>query len=205
MTHSSSPLTHAIPFDRIFKTVGILTSRLPLNEKMVIQGSWDRLRDSLESFPRKRMSLRKMNLMDLPKQAVDDPSPSISNSRDTQEGSTISGDLYDEAIDEGSLEEIQEDMDVCVYSDSTAGRPWVGRVRQMLPGSKFTIQWFSRRTGRGQIFKAMMKEDGSPFLSEIELASIMFWEMSEDRREDSFKLAPFWLEAIRNEYCKLDL
>lgn len=75
----------------------------------------------------------------------------------------------------------------------------------MLPGSKFTIQWFSRRTGRGQIFKAMMKEDGSPFLSEIELASIMFWEMSEDRREDSFKLAPFWLEAIRNEYCKLDL
>ena len=58
-----------------------------------------------------------MNLMDLPKPAVDDPSPSISNSRDTQEGSTISGDLYDEAIDEGSLEEIQEDMDVCVYSD----------------------------------------------------------------------------------------
>ena len=196
--------THEIPFDRIFKTVGILTSRLPLNEKMVIQGSWDRLRDSLESFPRKRMSLRKMNLMNLPKQAVNDPSPSISNSRDAQEGSTISGDLYDESIDEGSLEEIQEDMDVCVYSDSTAGRPWVGRVRQMLPGSKFTIQWFSRRTGRGQIFKAMTKEDGSPYLSELDLASIMFWEMSEDRREDSFKLAPFWLEAIRLEYGKLD-
>ena len=195
--------THEIPFDRIFKTFAIIASKLPLSEKMVLQGSWGRLRDSLESFPRRRLSLRKMNLTDLPKQVLNDPSP-IFNPQDVLEGSTISGDLYDEDIDEGSLEEIHEDMDICVYSDVTAGRPWVGRVCQMLPGSKFTIQWFSRRTGRGQIFKAMTKEDGSPYLSELDLASIMFWEMSEDRREDSFKLAPFWLEAIRLEYEKLD-
>ena len=58
------------------------------------------------------MSLRKMNLMDLPKQAMNDPTPPISHPQDAHEGSTISGDLYDEAIDEGSLEEIHEYMDV---------------------------------------------------------------------------------------------
>ena len=54
--------THEIPFDRIFKTVAILASKLQLSEKMVLQASWGGLRDSLESFPRRRSSLRKMNL-----------------------------------------------------------------------------------------------------------------------------------------------
>ena len=196
--------THDIPFDRIMKAVNILTSKLPLDEKMNIQSSWDRLRDSLEAVPRRRTMLRKMNLNELPKQvkkSIPITPPFLTASDD---GNTISGDLYDENIDEGSLEEIIEDMDVCIYSDITAGRPWVGRVRQMLPGRKFTVQWFSRRSGRGQVFKAMNREDGSPFLSEVELDSIMFWEMSEDRREDSFKLASFWLETIRLEYEKLD-
>ena len=31
----------------------------------------------------------------------------------------------------------------------------------------------------------------------------MFWEMTEDRSEDSFKLALFWLEAIIVEYEEL--
>ena len=196
--------THEIPFDRIFKAVNILTSKLPLDEKMSIQSSWDRLRDSLEAVPRRRMMLRKMNLNDLPKQVKNDLpiTPPFLTAAD--DGNTISGDLYDENIEDGSLEEIREDMDVCVYSDITSGRPWVGRVRQMLPGRKFTLQWFSRRSGRGQVFKAMTREDGSPYLSEVELDSIMFWEMTEDRREDSFKLASFWLEAIRREYLKLD-
>ena len=48
----------------------------------------------------------------------------------------------------------------------------------MLPGRKFTIQWFSRRSGRGQVFKAMTRADGSLYLSEVELDSITLWEMT---------------------------
>ena len=163
------------------------------------------MRHSLEGFPRRVPTLKKMNLNLMPKQSVIEV-PSIPSTLTAfeEEGNTISGDLYDERIEDGSLEEIQEEVDVCIYSDVAAGRPWVGRVRQMLPGGKCVVQWFNRRSGRGQIFKAMLKEDGSPFLGEVELASVMFWHMSEDRRQDSFKLAPFWLEAIRLEYEKLD-
>ena len=152
--------THEIPFDRIFKSVSIITSKVPQSERIVIQSSWDRLRDSLEAFPRRITTLKKMNLNLLPKQSMV-VLPSISSTLTVfeQEGSTISGDLYDERIEDGSLEEIEEDVDVCIYSDVAAGRPWVGRVKQMLPGGKCVIQWFNRRSGRGQIFKAMVKED----------------------------------------------
>ena len=129
----------------LIEYLNILTSKLLLDEKMSIQSSWERLRDSLEAVPRRRMMLRKMNLNDLPKQVENDLpiTPPFLTVADV--GNKISGDLYDENIEDGSFEEIREDMDVCVYSDITSGRPWVGRVRQMLPGRKFTLQWFSRR------------------------------------------------------------
>ena len=51
----------------------------------------------------------------------------------------------------------------------------------------------------------MTLANGQPFLSEIELESIMFWAMSEDRREDSFKISTFWQDVIRREYEQLDM
>ena len=107
-------------------------------------------------------------------------------------------------MEEGSLEEIHEDLDVCVYSDITVARPWVGRVKQMLPGRKFVIQWFGRKSGRGKTFTALLGEDGNPSLSELDMASIMFWGMSENRLENSFTLSQSWLETIRLDYEKLD-
>ena len=196
--------TQEIMFDRIFKAVATLTSKLTLIEKMRIQSSWDRLRDSLEAFPRRRRSLRKMILTDLPKQVIHDLPPVPAFLRDTDDGNVISGDIHDEAVEEGSLDEIHEDLDVCVYTDVSVGRPWVGRVKQMLPGRNFVLQWFSRKSGRGKTFTALVGEDGNPSLSELEIASIMFWGMSENRMEDSFMLSPFWLETIRLEYEKLD-
>ena len=196
--------TEEILFDKIFKAVSTITSKMPLCEKMRIQNSWDRLRGSLESFPRRRTSLRKMIITDLPKQAKNDLPIAPDFLRDAEDGNTISGDLHEEDIEEGSLEEIHEDMDVCVYTEVSVGRPWVGRVKQMLPGRKFVIQWFNRKSGRGKTFTAMTNEDGTPNLSELELDTIMFWAMTENRKVDSFILSQFWLESIRLEYEKLD-
>ena len=35
---------------------------------------------------------------------------------DNSEGNAITGDYYDETIEEGSYDDIMEDVDVCVYT-----------------------------------------------------------------------------------------
>ena len=196
--------TEEIMFDRIFKAVATITSKLQLSDKMRIQGSWDRLRESLEAFPRKRENLRKMLITDLPKQ-VRNNLPAVPDFlRDVDDDAIISGDLHAEDIAEGTLEEIHEDLDVCVYTAVSVSRPWVGRVKQMMSGRKFVIQWFGRKSGRGKTFTALVNQDGTPSLCELEMDTIMFWGMTENRREDSFMLSQFWLETIRLEYEKLD-
>ena len=177
---------------------------LPLSEKILIQNSYDRLRDKLEAAPKRKHLYEKLDLASLPKidySVRNGPPISICDDGLFEE---ITGDLLEESISEGSLEEILEDIDVCVYSEETAGRPWVGRVRQMLPGGKFVIHWFNRKSGRGQVFKAMALPDGSPYLSEIDLETIMFWAFTEDRRDDGFKISTFWQDVIQKEYEKLD-
>ena len=50
----------------------------------------------------------------------------------------------------------------------------------------------------------MTNFDGSPFLTEQDFDSIMFWDMSEKKKETSFDIANFWLLCFKNEYEKLD-
>ena len=73
----------------------------------------------------------------------------------------------------------------------------------MLPGQKFVIHWYSR-SGRGKTFTAMKGDDGSPNLSELSLETIMFWEFTEYRKEDSFVVSNFWMENMKVEYAKID-
>ena len=101
-------------------------------------------------------------------------------------------------------EDIEEGTDVVVYTEATRKRPWVGRVSELLPNKKFIIHWYQRRSGRGNTFIAMKNFDDSPYLTEQDFQSIMFWDMSEKRTKDSFNLSNFWIEAIRQEYEKLD-
>ena len=195
-----------IPFERIRRTVGLVVAKLPLLEKMNVQESWDKLQETLEAAPRKKDLYRKMCIIDLPRQSKDESTNLVPSSvDDNSEGNAITGDYYDETIEEGSYDDIMEDVDVCVYTKTLQGRPWVGRVKEMLPGGRFVIHWFGRRSGRGGVFKALTANDGSPQLTELELSTIMFWGFSENRCEDSFKLSPFWLETIRVEYERLDM
>ena len=195
--------THEIPFDSIFKTVKIFTSKLPPEEKLQVQNSWDRLRDSMESTERRSYVLTKMDILQLPKQTQSEISALPSYLQETTSDKVISGNLCDESVDEGDLDEICEKMDVCVYTSAKVGRPWVGRVKEMLPGNRFIIQWYSR-SGRGKIFQAMKCGDESPNLSELSMETIMFWNMSESRKDESFTLSNFWLENMKVEYSKID-
>ena len=109
-----------------------------------------------------------------------------------------------ESVSEGSLDEIREDMDVVVYTESTKGRPWVGRIKEMLPGRRFVIHWFERKSGRGNKFTALLNPDRTPNLESLELSTIMYWAFTENRRHESFIISPFWMELLKKEYDKLD-
>ena len=69
---------------------------------------------------------------------------------------------------------------------------------EKLANGKFKLQWFSRRS-RGSIFYGMKHADGSTFVSEQNVLSVMLWEFSENKTESSFSVSPYWLDKIAKE------
>ena len=121
------------------------------------------------------------------------------------EDTELTGDIYPEEILEGDLDtELSCGMDICVYTVEKSGRPWVGRVVELLGDQRFLIHWFTRKTCRGKKFEALLRADGSRSVSEMEYGCVMFWQISENRTESSFTLSNFWLEEIAKEYRVLD-
>ena len=50
---------------------------------------------------------------------------------------------FPESLDEGDFkEDMQEGLDVLVYSKVKKGRPWCGRIIQIVDSHKFIIHWF---------------------------------------------------------------
>ena len=108
---------------------------------------------------------------------------------------------------EGDFEsEIVEGSDVVVYTKSKTNRPWLGRILRILPGGKFIMHWYHRRS-RGNTFYAMVKPDGSPVLSEQSNEVVMGWHISEEgtRKENSFQLSYYTLEKIKQDYSDHDM
>ena len=193
-----------INFDEIMKGIYIYLARQSAEVRRQVLSSWDRLRDKIERLPRKAEGILKMNISSLPKQryeALPIPDYLIENDNDTE----LEGDLLPEEISEGDFDsEIAVDMDVVVYTMEKKGRPWVGRVIEILPEKKFIIHWFARKTIRSRRFEAMFSASGERNVSEMDNESVMIWQMSENRTESSFMLSNFWLEDIRREYETLD-
>ena len=129
-----------IKFDDIFKGLKKYTDKLSLESQIRITSSWENLRDTLESLPRKKENLKKMKLEELPKQSAPEQAPIPDYLRDAEVGNSLSGDVYEEEVGEGDLKEIDIGTDVCVYTDIVRGRPWVGRVTQLLDNQRFVIR-----------------------------------------------------------------
>ena len=194
-----------VNFDEILKGINIFLRKQPLQVRMNVTVSWDRLRDRLESLPRRSESFPKMQLLELPKQSLEVLQVPEYLLEEEEQGNELTGDLYDEEVTEGDLDsEICVGMDLCVYTIEQRGRPLVGRVLEILEDKKFLIHWFSRKTSRSKKFEALSDKDGSRSISEMENGSVMFWQMSENRTQTSFTLSNFWLQDIAREYELLD-
>ena len=105
----------------------------------------------------------------------------------------LTGDLYPEEIFDGHLEdEVAVGMDVCIYTEDSRSRPWVGRIVQLRENKRFVLQWYTRKSGRGKVFTCLNNSDGSPSLSELDNDTVMFWMMSEpqSRTSTSFAFLP---------------
>ena len=200
---------HTLELDKVFKSLQMYLSTMPLNQRIKVSSSWEALRKTLESLPGRKDNLLRMKIAELPKQRVADlpelPEHFAQFVRD-EEVPVLIGEIIPEEITDGNFDtEVSEDMDVVLYTRSKINRPWVGRVMRCLPGNKFTIQWYKRR-GRGNTFHAMTQSDGSPVLSEQDNAVVMYWHISDPdtRSETSFKLSHYWLEKIQQDYLNHD-
>ena len=187
-------------FDKIFRGLDIYLSKVSMESRMKIQTSWDALRNKLESLPRKSGSLEKMVITDFPKQAVEAvvlPDHLQPPEHDYQ----LRGELCPEevVVDEIIDNEASVGMDVCVYAEEVRGRPWVGRIVQILPDRRFKLQWYGRKTSRSKDFRALTNPtDGSPWITELEFSTVMFWMLSEpgSRTRDTFSVSAYWLQTI---------
>ena len=197
--------TENVKFDEILRGLQLYLAKLSPRERLPITSSWDRLRDSIESLPNRSESFPKMKLEDMPRQELEVLQVPENLLDEEDEGMELTGDKYPESVDEGDLDsDISVGMDICIYTDECRGRPWVGRVLELLENKRFLVHWFSRKTIRSKTFYALTSSDGSPSTAELENGTVMFWQMSENRTRTSFTLNSFWLENIEREYQKLD-
>lgn len=211
--HANNPVGAAefrvekLDFDKINRGLNIFLSKLSLEKRMSIQTSWDTLRDKLEGLPRVSENLTKMVITDFPQQQDEDVVMPVDLSQPE-----VTHELRGELCPEDAVEGLNIDqdasvgMDVCVYTEEERGRPWVGRIVEILPQRRFKLQWFGRKTSRSKLFKALKNPDGSPWIAELEYDMVMFWIISEpaSRTEESFSVSTFWLKLIENEYNEMD-
>ena len=198
-----------IKFDLIMKGILKYASKLPEERQRGVLNSWGKLRDTLDSLPNRRSTFPSMKLEDLPVQKVDLASSRTASNSDLLDPidsieTAIRGEIFPEEVTVGAYSEISVNTDVCVYTSDITSRPWVGRVTKLLEGEKFEIVWFTRKRGRGGVFRMMKDQQGNQIKAVLDLNSVMFWHMSENRSDESFTLSPYCLEAIRVEYLELD-
>ena len=198
-----------LELDKVFRSLHYYFTTMPLSERIKVSSSWEALRKTLESLPGRKDNLLKMKISEFPKQSAE-PLPVIPDHFgqfiSDENVPQLRGEVFPGKISDGDFNlEVAEDADVVVYTKSKLNRPWVGRVMNILPGNKFTLQWYQRR-GRGNTFHAMVRPDGSPVLCEQDTAVVMFWHVSDQasRTETSFKLSSFWLEKIHLDYLSHD-
>ena len=68
----------------------------------------------------------------------------------------------------------------------------------------FCVQWFKKK-GRTSTYQALYNKDGTRYTSVLLLETVMLWEFSENRTEETFDISREWLEKIKDEYSSHDL
>ena len=195
----------SLQLEKLFRSLEAFFQTLPLYVRMDVKSKWQALRKTLEALPMKQESMCKMDISSLTGHSVEPAQPEI-NLPNHAEPREIEGEFYEELVDEGEFEtEASKGMDVCVYTTSKIKRPWVGRIVEVKKEMAVVIHWYEKRKGsRSGEYVAMKHDDGTPYLSEQDMKSVMFWAFTFDKSPDSFSISPYWQSTLKREYDKLD-
>ena len=192
---------------KVFKDLQKYFQRLPMDLRMNVSSSWDALRSTLEKLPTKRLNLPKLKICDLPKQGHDSPPVLPDHFEYVTENDLpeLKGAIFPETLDEGDFDQdVVNGLDVVCYTKSKVSRPWFGKVLEVLPGSKFILQWFARRRGNHNEFFGMEEDGGKPYTSVQENACVILWGFSVQKSENCYFVSNYWLSKIKNEYAVYD-
>ena len=179
-------------------------SRMPTQIRVDVASSWDRLRNRLESLPRRLPFLPPMRIESLLKMSPTDVILAIPDeyafvNDDLDALPDISGDHHEEGPS------VSVGQDIVVYTEVVLGRPWVGRVKEVYPESKeFLLQWFER-SGKSTHFRAMtFGTDKKPFVTKLEDSCIMYNEISVHKGDLDFHISHYWISKIMKSYKEQD-
>ena len=170
-------------------------------DKRRVSESWERLSNMLTQLPMKHHP--SMKIQDLPRQEPVQPvrlPDALELFDDHSEPPELIGQRHAPLVQEANFkQDVDIGMDVVILTFSKIKRPWMGRVLNILSKENFQLQWYNRKS-RSRTFKAMLMKDGSPYVSTCSFDSVMFWEVSINKSEDSFDLSEYWLKRISHEY-----
>ena len=191
--------------DQIFQ--GLYTRYFPQlteQDKRKAVSSWEKLRVDLENLPKKKNNFPMMKLLQLPKQVRNSSHPVLPTFLEPFQSNEIrilAGTRHVEEPATSVFEtDIQVKMDVALYTKQKSTRPWLGRVLSVMPGSKdFIVQWY-RKKPRSGVYAASFNPNGTPFTSTMSSDSVMLWNFSDMRTDDSFELSTEWLNKIMKTY-----
>ena len=176
---------------------------LSTEDRKKAEKSWENLRTILENLPKKRMNLPHMRLSSLPRQKQVAPAkvPDFLEPCLNEEIPELIGEHCVYEPSDGQFDvDIRPGMDVAVYTQSVKDRPWLGRVQSIQErGARFEIQWFKKKA-RTLTFQAMFNKDGTKMTSVLPSETVMMWEFSSNKSEDSFNISKDWTEKINRQY-----
>ena len=181
---------------------------LETNERKMAEASWERLRTVLENLPKQQRNLAPMKILSFPKQFAPQPAvvPQYLDPYLNCETPELIGQICNVEPTESQFQaDIQSGMDIAVYTESKKDRPWLGRVLDIQEGGKtFQVQWFKRK-GKGSTFQALTNKDGTRYTSLLASNTVMLWEFTDKKTDDSFEVSKEWLEKIFEQYQSHDL
>ena len=192
----------SLNLDKLLRGLQPFFATFDLETRMQVVSRWEALKKTLEALPVKRDSLPRMDLMKFPKQAQVRSSivEVEENYREVQ------GTFCKSVVEEGDLEkDLCTGMDVCVYTSMKQKRPWVGRVTKVKGKQSFEINWYQKdKASKCGKYDSMTHDDGSVYVSELNVSSVMFWAFTERREATSFIITPYWQDCLMKEYGKID-
>ena len=161
-----------------------------------VADSWQRLRKKLEGMEKKKATLPKMKLKELPKSAQQ-PRDVFDFQEDDTTRKEVEGEIYAETNGDVRIGE-----DIAVYTTVKTSRPWVGRITEVTE-TDVIVHWFERKKKR-YTYEELRNRDGSAQNYKVSRASILYRHISSVSKEKSFTITPTWLNKILAEYERLD-